>query len=67
MNDFIVPDSTHPSMKKLKDRIKKEKPYPSYEQLDKLIALGVDLTMNGKCIFCETPCGNDHCPTKGEK
>lgn len=28
------------------------------------INYGILQTMSGKCPFCETPCGNDHCPYK---
>ncbi len=31
------------------------------EELDRLIALGVDLKVTGECPFCVTPCGNNWC------
>lgn len=38
------------------------------EQLDRLIALGTDLIVNGECPFCAVPCNAPHCPyTKEEK
>lgn len=40
------------------------------EHLDRLIALGVDLMVNGECPFCppNNKCNEPHCPyTKKEK
>lgn len=39
------------------------------EELDKLIALGVDLTVNGECPFCppKDPCNKPHCPYTKEE
>ena len=31
------------------------------DNLDRLIALGVDLTVNGECPFCIVPCNTDWC------
>lgn len=38
----------------------------SAEEMDKLIALGADLTVNG-CPFCVSPCGIDWCAYKEEE
>ena len=39
------------------------------EHLDKLIALGVDLTVNGECPFCppKDPCKMPECPYTKEE
>lgn len=37
------------------------------EHIDKLIALGVDLMVNGECPFCEVPCDEPHCPYTPEE
>jgi hypothetical protein len=39
------------------------------EQLDKLIALGVDLMVSGECPFCplEKPCNSPYCPYTPEE
>ncbi len=39
----------------------------SNEQLDKLIALGVDLVVNGECPFCIEPCNNSWCEYTKDK
>lgn len=66
---LTVPNSDHPSMSKLRKRIEKEKPYPTYKELKTKLEFHADgvKEVPDECPFCVEPCNEPHCPYTEEE